>query len=272
MPELISICFHLLLLLSQTLNEFTDSVATRLLSVATGGAVPSPAVARSQHRRARSRAAPERPGRAPPPRPAQQAAEPGERQGCAPGAPQSEPSGSAGSALLQVLEESEDDLTRDDETGPEHCAAQRRDQIALPSKAALETVRAAVPRRAEGEQPEAVHGQGAANTAHPQLSTSSRSLPGDPPVPKREQEALSFKGNPIKSEVKSLLWIHHTVVHQMLLTVKILPSALKLCLLWKTSSAFALIHSSSDGSKPHLLLWDNNLLGTVIKFQFANTF
>lgn len=78
--------------------------------------------------------------------------------------------------LFEVLKESEEDLTRDDETGPERCTAQSRDQIRLPSKEIWKTARAVMPWWVENEQPEAIHAQRAADAAEQQLSTSFCSL------------------------------------------------------------------------------------------------
>lgn len=58
---------------------------------------------------------------------------------------------------------------------------------------------------------------------------------------KREKAAFSFKGNLIKLEIRSLLWILHTAYNKRLLTAKIPNSSRNLCPLSNTSRTFALI-------------------------------
>lgn len=138
--KLIIICSHLLLLLSQILNEFTDSVTLSVLSMSVGCGVffhnhhlvpviPALTVEVS------SGAAQELPALQPCPcwKTENCCGEPGTRSwrtiefSC---------KSSAVSRLFEVLKDSEEDLTHDDETGPEHCTARSRDQIHLPSKGA----------------------------------------------------------------------------------------------------------------------------------------
>lgn len=149
-PALIIICFHLLLLLSQILNEFTDSVTILLLSMAIDRAVlfhhchlvpapPALTVELSSERAQEVSPSPDLP------MPESRNLRESTRDVLLVHSTVQSCKSSAVSRLSEVLKESEEDLTHDDETGPEHCAAQSRDQIHLPSKAALEIVRAAMP-------------------------------------------------------------------------------------------------------------------------------
>lgn len=136
--KLIIICSHLLQLSSQTLNEFADSVAICFLSIDcvvlfhNYHLVP---VILALTLEVSSDTAQELLVLQPSPC--------WKRENCCGeagtrcwGTIEFSSKSSAVSRLFEVLKGSEEDLTHDDETGPEHCTAQSRDQIHLPSKGA----------------------------------------------------------------------------------------------------------------------------------------
>lgn len=138
--NLIIICSHLLQLSSQTLSEFTDSVTISFLCVSIDCVVllhnyhlvpviPALTLEVSSY------TAEELPALQPSPcwKRENCCGEPGTYCWCI---IEFISKSSAVSRLFEVLKDSEEDLTHDDETGPEHCTAQSRDQMHLPSKGA----------------------------------------------------------------------------------------------------------------------------------------
>lgn len=141
--ELIIICSHLLQLLSQTLNELTDLVSICSLSVSIDCVVlfhnyhlvpVMVPVIPALSLEVSSDTARELPAQPSPCWKTENCSgQPGTHSWCT---MEFSSKSSAVSRLFEVLRDSEEDLTHDDETGPEHCTAQSRDQILLPSKGA----------------------------------------------------------------------------------------------------------------------------------------